>query len=99
MFPGTGMNVAYTDEVLERAFAWCDMIDAVEFGWIETAKAIAKHDDLPLAQVWAPEDDGLAPERTLERSTVRVEVGPGRSRRWVVARTRELKPGTQGDPV
>ena len=56
------MSQTPIDRSIDAAIAFADLHAAVDIGHIDTAKAIAKHYDLPLDEVWAPEDDGLEPE-------------------------------------
>ena len=56
------MTYATSEREIDRALAWCDLHEAVEVGHIDSAKALAKRYDLPIQQVWAPEDDGGEPE-------------------------------------
>ena len=56
------MSQTPIDRSIDVAIAFADLHAAVDIGHIDTATAIAKHYNLPLDEVWAPEDDGLEPE-------------------------------------
>jgi len=43
------------------AFAFADMCEAVEDGDLSSAQLLAEQYAIPLAWVWAPEDDFLEP--------------------------------------
>ena len=56
------MSQTPIDRSIDAAIAFADLHAAVDIGHIDAAKAIAEHYNLPLDEVWAPEDDGLEPE-------------------------------------
>ena len=60
------MSQTPIDRSIDAAIAFADLHAAVDIGHIDAAKAIGKRYNLPIGEVWAPEDDGLEPEPPCE---------------------------------